>query len=97
MNALSAREARSLVEQGLRVIALAQSRGKTRPLPVYTTVRDYEIGLSGALTGFGFAPYADRARFVKHTVAPVREPMMATAMPALETGSKVVARTAGRG
>ena len=69
MNALSAREVRSLVEQGLRVIALAQSRGKTRPLPVYTTVRDYEIGLSGALTGFGFAPYADRARFVKHTVA----------------------------
>ncbi len=97
MNALSAREARSLVEQGLRVIALAQSRGKTRPLPVYTTVRDYEIGLSGALTGFGFAPYADRARFVKHTVAAVRESMMAAAMPALETGSKVVARTVEKG
>jgi len=34
---------------------------------------------------------------VKHTVAAVREPMMAAAMPALETGSKVVARTAEKG
>lgn len=69
INSVSARELRNLVEQGLGVLSDEQSRR----LPVYAAVRDYEIGLGGALTGFGFAPYADRVRFVKHTAAPVRE------------------------
>ena len=72
-NGLSVRELRSLVEQGLRLITNAVPRGKRRALPVYATVRDYEIGLGSVLAGFGFAPYTDRARFVKHTVLPVRE------------------------
>lgn len=92
-NLLSAREARSLIEQGLRLIAAAPPASNARLLPVYTTVRDYERDLGGALTGFGFAPYTDRVRFVKHTVAPIREPTLPAAVPALEPAPKVVART----
>jgi hypothetical protein len=87
-NLLTARELRSLIEQGLRLIASAHRRGQTKPLPVYATVRDYEIGLSGALTGFGFAPYMDRARFVKHTTMAVREPS-SPALAALEARQEI--------
>jgi hypothetical protein len=41
-------------------------------VPVYATVRGYDDNLSGALIGFGFAPFLERARFVKHTSAIVR-------------------------
>lgn len=75
VNGLAGREVRSLVEQGLRVMASDPSQRKRRAVPVYTTVRDYETGLSGVLSGLGFAPYLDRARFVKHTTASVREPI----------------------
>ena len=74
VNTLASRELRSLVEQGLRTIS-AGPDGKRGALPVYVTVRDYEIGLSSVLTGFGFAPYTSRARFVKHTAATVRRPV----------------------
>ncbi len=94
---LSPREARSLVEQGLRLIAAAAGPGRSRSLPVYTAVRDYEGEFAGILTGFGFAPYADRARFVKHTVAPVREAMAVTPVTAIEAAPRVVARTVGKG
>jgi hypothetical protein len=70
---LASRELRSLIEQGLRTIAVA-SRRKRNALPAYVTVRDYEVGLSSVLTGFGFAPYASRVRFVKHTTATIRRP-----------------------
>ncbi|MCX6031447.1 MAG: hypothetical protein NT169_19380 [Chloroflexi bacterium] len=86
-NGLAARELRSLVEQGLHLLAEAPwPRGRT--LPVYATVRDYEIGVSGALTGFGFAPSLDRARFVKHTVAQVREPILSP-LAALEARQEI--------
>ena len=88
-NGLAAREARSLVEQGLRLIAEATSIGaRGRLLPIYATVRDYEIGVSGALTGLGFAPSLDRTRFVKHTVAQVREPILSP-LAALEARQEV--------
>jgi hypothetical protein len=74
---LAVRELRALIEQGLRLITGGPSQKKRRVLPVYVTVRDYETGLSGALSGFGFAPYMDRARFVRHTIAPIREPTAA--------------------
>ncbi len=69
---LQAREVRVLIEQGLRLIS-ACDVGR-RSLPVYATVRDYESGIGNALAGFGFAPFMDRVRFVKHTVATVRAP-----------------------
>jgi hypothetical protein len=94
-NLLSTREARALIEQGLSLIAAAQPA--KRLLPVYITVRDYESDLGNALVGFGFAPYADRVRFVKHTVATIREPVVASAATALEAAPKVVARTVGKG
>lgn len=87
VNLLAARELRTLIEQGLSTLALqAGNRGRT--LPVYTSVRDYEIGLSGTLTGFGFAPYLDRARFVKHVIATLREPVPVL-MPGLEARQEV--------
>lgn len=70
---MGARDLRALVGQGLRQIDLAG--GTRRPTPIFATVRDYESGSAGALTGFGFAPFMDRARFVRHTVAVVREPL----------------------
>jgi hypothetical protein len=81
-NEVSARELRSLIEQGLRRLDLLERPRRT--VPVYTTVREYENGLSGALTGFGFAPYMGRVRFVKHTVAMVRQ-----AAPAAVVGRDV--------
>ena len=73
---LSARELREVIEQGLSLIAELQPRTGRTSFPVYATVRDYEIGVSGALTGFGFAPFTDRLRFVKHTVLAACEPLV---------------------
>jgi hypothetical protein len=77
---LSAREVRLLIAQGLRSLEGARSRAERRRVPVYVTVREYDANLSGALIGFGFAPFAERARFVKHTAAVVRvaEPLQAS-------------------
>ena len=72
-NELAARELRALIAQGLRQLAVAGRRN--RPVPIYATVRDYEVGLDGALTGFGFAPFLDRARLVRHILAAARQPM----------------------
>ncbi|MGQ9490292.1 MAG: hypothetical protein ACUVR4_02310 [Anaerolineae bacterium] len=71
-NELAARELRGLVAQGLSQLATVSRR--RRSLPVYTTVRDYEIDLVGTLIGFGFAPFMDRARFVRHVQATARVP-----------------------
>ena len=91
-NMLTPRELRSLVGEGLRVISGSDDRHRARKaLPVYATVRDYEIGLGGVLTGFGFAPYASRARFVRHTIA-VRKTEMPAAARALEVRQEVPIR-----
>ncbi len=88
-SALTARELRELVGQGLRLLAITR---RTSKAPVYATVRDYEIGLSGALTGYGFAPYARRARFVRHTLARCNERAPAK-LRALESHKKIPIRT----
>jgi hypothetical protein len=88
---LAVRELRALIEQGLRFVTNVRSQKKQRVLPVYVTVRDYETGLSGALSGFGFAPYIDRARYVRHTTAPVRE--LAVARVTQEVRREVPARS----
>jgi hypothetical protein len=89
---LGVRELRAIVEQGLHLIASDHGQRARRPLPVYVTVRDYETGLSGTLSGFGFAPYLDRARFVRHTIAPVREPAPA-ARPTVEVRQEIPAHS----
>jgi hypothetical protein len=50
------------------------------------------VGLSGVLTGFGFAPYVSRARFVKHTTALVQRPA-ASAVSARKVRQEVPARS----
>lgn len=90
-NTLASRELRSLIEQGLRTIAV-DHESRRAALPVYVTVRDYEVGLSSVLTGFGFAPLASRARFVKHTAATVHRPV-ASAVAAREARQEVPARS----
>ena len=57
---LAAREVRLLIEQGLRHLNGARSARDRRDVPVYATVREYDMNLSGGLIGFGFAPYMDR-------------------------------------
>ncbi|MCU0506887.1 MAG: hypothetical protein MUC34_00540 [Anaerolineae bacterium] len=81
---LSAREVRLLIAQGLRRLETGRSVTDRRRLPVYVTVREYDMNLSASLIGFGFAPFAERARFVKHTAAVVRaaEPLPALARQA---------------
>ena len=69
---LSAREVRLLIAQGLRTLEEGRSLAKRHGTPVYATVREYDLTLSSALIGFGFAPFAERARFVKHTAAVAR-------------------------
>jgi hypothetical protein len=91
VNTLANRELRSLIEQGLRTIT-AGPDSKRGAQPVYVTVRDYEMGLSSALTGFGFSPYTDRARFVKHTVAHARRPLV-SAVAARELRQEVPVRS----
>lgn len=94
-NEVSVRELRSLVEQGLRLVSNAPARRRRHGLPVYVTVRDYEPALGSVLTGFGFAPYTDRVRFVKHTVVPVRE-LQPVTRAALEVRQELPARSQSR-
>lgn len=86
---LSAREVRLLVEQGLRGLDRAVPFKDVRTTPVYVTVRDYDLNLSGALVSYGFAPFMERARFVKHTTSVVR---VAEPVP---TGVRELAREVG--
>ncbi len=91
---LSAREVRLLIAQGLRRLEGGRSVPNRR-VPVYVTVREYDMNLSAALIGFGFAPFAERARFVKHTAAVVRvaEPLPAMArQPAVAQGAREMTR-----
>jgi len=71
---LSAREGRLLIEQGLRRLAGNRTQTNRGNVPIYVAVRDYDLNLSGALIGFGFAPFMERARFVKHTTGIIRVP-----------------------
>ena len=89
---LAVREQRTLIEQGLHLITSERTQKTRHPLPVYVTVRDYDMGLSSALSGFGFAPYLDRTRFVRHTTVPVRESVL-TSRPVVEARQEAPARS----
>jgi hypothetical protein len=86
---LSTREVRLLIEQGLRSLDRPGLLRDGRAIPVHVTVRDYDMNLSGALVSYGFAPFMERARFVKHTTAVVR---VAEPVP---TASRELAREVG--
>ena len=91
---LAAREVRLLIGQGLQHLKSDRPTRDHRDLPVYVTVRDYEINLSGALIGFGFAPFMERARMVKHTVGRVAEPLPVT-HPVREMARELPVRSQG--
>jgi len=88
-NSLTARELRGLVGQGLCLLLATRRKWGGDPIPIYATVRDYDAGLSGALTGFGFAPFVDRARFVRHTLSACLKPLVA--LPVRDTTREVAA------
>ena len=54
--------------------ALAVVRESSMRLPVYIGVSDYHGGLEALLTEYGFAPFTDRAKMVRHVVQRVRAP-----------------------
>ena len=61
------------VGRHLLSIALASVRNHDERLPLYVAVKDYQGGLGPMLNDFGFAPFADYARMVKHMVQRVVE------------------------
>jgi hypothetical protein len=66
-----------LVQMGLSVIRQDGNR-----LPIYAGVSEYESVLGAVLTDYGFAPFTDRAKMVKHvmqwvrTVSPSLQPVL---------------------
>jgi len=54
---------RHLVSAGLSIIQARRKR-----LPIYMAVKQYQTGLDSILDHLGFAPFADHARMVRHTV-----------------------------
>lgn len=63
--------------------ALGSVRGYIPTLPVYVAVKEYQGGLGPMLGDFGFAPFADYARMVKHMLQRVVE-MESVRMGAVE-------------
>jgi hypothetical protein len=53
--------------------ALAVVRESAMRMPVYIGVSDYHGGLEALLHEYGFAPFSDRAKLVRHVVQRVRE------------------------
>jgi hypothetical protein len=60
------------------------------PHPVYIGVRDYHGSLGSILSEYGFAPFTDRAKMVRHVVQWVREPALDTT-PVVEVPASVAA------
>jgi len=75
---------RVLIGQALRVVA-----ERRWPAPLYVASSDFHGAIETILNEFGFAPFSDRVRMVKHVVKWVRE-SVSTAVPVVETTSEVV-------
>jgi hypothetical protein len=61
-----------VVEQ-LLCLGLSVIRENNWHTPVYLAVADYQGGLSPLLSDYGFAPFSDRVKMVKHVVKWIRE------------------------
>ncbi|MCX6044581.1 MAG: hypothetical protein NT075_05665 [Chloroflexi bacterium] len=64
--------------------ALTVISQENKAQPIYIGVREYHGGLGVALADYGFAPFTDRAKMVKHVVQWVRNPVPLLS-PALES------------
>jgi hypothetical protein len=69
--------------------ALGMIRRSAVAQPVYVGVREYHGALGAVLSDYGFAPFTDRAKMVKHVLQWVREPALGLA-PKLEPAAHVV-------
>jgi len=90
VNELAAAELQELLAQGLALAGADRAGHHGAGLPIYAGVRDYEVGLGAALIGLGFVAFTARARFVRHLVAAVREPVLLPVAP-LEARQQEVA------
>jgi hypothetical protein len=77
-----------VVEQ-LLCVGLSVIRENRWRTPVYLTVADFQGGLSPLLADYGFAPFSDRVKMVKHVAKWVREAAPATAAVLEPTGEIV--------
>jgi hypothetical protein len=73
-----------LLRHGLRTINTSGTH-----LPIYIGVRDYHGGMSSILSSYGFAPFTDRARMVRHVPAWARQTAFYR-KPAVETVGEAV-------
>ncbi len=73
----------------LLCIGLSVIRENNWRTPVYLAVADYQGGLSPLLSDYGFAPFSDRVKMVKHVAKWVREAMPAAATVLEPTGEIV--------
>lgn len=74
----------ALLRYGLQILGTNKQH-----LPIYMGVRDYHGGMSSILTEYGFAPFTDRARMVRHVPAWARQ-AAPYRMPAVETVGEAV-------
>lgn len=74
----------SLLRYGLQAVNTTN-----RHLPIYMGVRDYHGGLGTILADYGFAPFTDRARMVRHVPAWARQSSRQR-LPAVEAVGEAV-------
>jgi hypothetical protein len=79
---------RATVQQ-LLCFGLSFIRNNGWRTPVYLAVADYQGGLASLLADYGFAPFSDRVKMVKHVAKWVRESAPAPAA-VLEPASEIV-------
>jgi hypothetical protein len=77
-----------VVEQ-LLCVGLSVIRENNWRTPVYLAVADYQGGLSPLLADYGFAPFSDRVKMVKHVAKWVRE-SVPLAASVLEAAGEIV-------
>lgn len=75
--------------QQLLCFGLSFIRNSGWRTPVYLAVADYQGGLAPLLSDYGFAPFSDRVKLVKHVAKWVRESVPTTAA-VLDPASEIV-------
>ena len=76
--------------QQLLCFGLSFIRNNNWRTPVYLAVADYQGGLSPLLADYGFAPFSDRVKMVKHVAKWAREAVPSSAAAVLEGASEIV-------
>jgi hypothetical protein len=86
------RQPEAATVQQLLCFGLSFIRNNGWRTPVYLAVADYQGGLAPLLSDYGFAPFTDRVKMVKHMAKWVRESAPA-AVTVLEPASEIVPTT----